>query len=115
MKATIYHNPRCSKSRETLGLLETKAVDVEVILYLETPPSRDTLVDLIARMSLSPRELLREGEPIFKTLGLSDPSLNDKALIDAMIAHPILMNRPIVATSTGVKLCRPVEAVLGLL
>ena len=115
MKATIYHNPRCSKSRETLGILETKGIDAEVVLYLETPPSRDTLVDLIARMGVAPRDLLREGEPMFKTLGLSDPNLSDEALIDAMIAHPVLMNRPIVVTPNGAKLCRPVEAVLDLL
>jgi arsenate reductase len=112
---TIYHNPACGTSRNTLALVRNAGVEPEVIMYLKTPPDRATLESLLARMSLKPRQLLREKESAYAELGLADARLSDAALLDAMLAHPILINRPIVVTSWGVKLCRPSEAVLDIL
>ncbi|MCX7326427.1 MAG: arsenate reductase (glutaredoxin) [Hyphomicrobiales bacterium] len=111
----IYHNPDCGTSRNTLALIRNCGIEPHVIEYLKSPPSRAMLVDLIGRMTGSARDLLREKGTPFAALGLGDMSLTDEALIDAMIAHPILINRPIVVTSRGVKLCRPSEAVLHIL
>jgi len=115
MNVTIYHNPKCGTSRNALEMIENSGEPFEVILYLETPPTREVLVDLIAQMKISPRELLREKGTPFDELGLVDESLSDDALVDAMMEHPILINRPIVVTSFGAKLCRPSETVLELL
>ncbi|MDQ0302599.1 arsenate reductase (glutaredoxin) [Ancylobacter polymorphus] len=112
---TIYHNPACGTSRNVLGLIRNAGLEPVVIEYLKTPPSRDELVALIARMGISVRDLLREKGTPYAELGLGDPTLSDEALLDAMMAHPILINRPIVVTPRGVKLCRPSEAVLDLL
>jgi len=112
---TIYHNPACGTSRNVLGLIRNAGLEPVVIEYLETPPSREELVSLIARMGIRVRDLLREKGTPYAELGLGDPTLGDDALLDAMMAHPILINRPIVVTPRGVKLCRPSEAVLDLL
>ncbi|MPT22855.1 MAG: arsenate reductase (glutaredoxin) [Starkeya sp.] len=112
---TIYHNPACGTSRNVLGLIRNAGLEPVVIEYLKTPPSRDELVSLIARMGITVRDLLREKGTPYAELGLGDPALSDDALLDAMMAHPILINRPIVVTPRGVKLCRPSEAVLDLL
>jgi arsenate reductase (glutaredoxin) len=115
MTVTIYHNPACGTSRNTLGLIRNSGEEPVIIEYLKTPPSRAELVSLIDRMSVRPRNLLRRKDTPYDELNLDDPSLSDDALIDAMIAHPILINRPIVATPIGVKLCRPSEVVLDIL
>ena len=112
---TIYHNPACGTSRNVLAMIRQSGVEPDVILYLETPPSRERLLDLIADMGIRPRELLRRKGTPFDELGLDDPSLTDADLIDAMMAHPILINRPIVITGRGTKLCRPSETVLEIL
>jgi arsenate reductase (glutaredoxin) len=112
---TIYHNPACGTSRNTLGLIRNSGEEPAVIEYLKTPPSRAELVDLIGRMRMSPRDLLRRKGTPYAELGLDDPTLSDDALIDAMVAHPVLINRPIVVAPLGVKLCRPSEAVLDIL
>ncbi|GGB31124.1 arsenate reductase (glutaredoxin) [Allosediminivita pacifica] len=112
---TIYHNPACGTSRNVLAMIRQSGVEPEVILYLETPPSRERLIELIAEMGLSVRDLLRRKGTPFDELGLDDPSLADAELIDAMMAHPILINRPIVITNKGTKLCRPSETVLEIL
>lgn len=112
---TIYHNPACGTSRNVLGLIRNAGLEPVVIEYLKTPPSREELVALIARMGIRVRDLLREKGTPYAELGLGDPTLGDDALLDAMMAHPILINRPIVVTPRGVKLCRPSEAVLDLL
>ena len=115
MTVTIYHNPDCGTSRNTLGLIRNSGEEPRVIEYLKTPPSREELSDLIARMGISVRALLREKGTPYAELGLSDPTLTDDQLLNAMMAHPILINRPIVVTDKGVRLCRPSEAVLDLL
>lgn len=115
MKVTIYHNPACGTSRNTLALIRATGVEPEVIHYLETPPSRDELVSLIQRMGISPRDLLRQKGTPYAELGLGDSSLTDDQLLDAMMEHPILINRPIVVGPKGVKLCRPSEEVLSVL
>lgn len=112
---TIYHNPDCGTSRNVLGLIRNAGVEPQVIEYLETPPSREELVDLIRRAGLSVRDVLRQKGTPHDALGLGDPSLSDDQLLDAMMAHPILINRPLVVTERGVKLCRPSETVLDLL
>ncbi len=112
---TIYHNPECGTSRNTLALIRNSGVEPTVIHYLETPPSRDQLVALIAAMGVPVRELLRKNVPPYEALGLAEGSFSDEALIDAMLAHPILINRPIVVTPLGTKLCRPSELVLDIL
>ncbi len=115
MTVTIYHNPDCGTSRNVLALIRNSGEEPEVIEYLKTPPSREKMVELIGCMGLSVRDLLREKGTPYAELGLGDESLSDDALLDAMMAHPILINRPIVVTSLGVKLCRPSEAVLDIL
>lgn len=115
MDVIIYHNPECGTSRNTLGLIRNSGVEPHVIEYLRTPPSRTMLEQLSARMEISVRALLREKGTPYADLGLSEPSLNDDQLLDAMLAHPILINRPIVETPKGTRLCRPSEAVLDLL
>ncbi len=115
MTIIIYHNPDCGTSRNTLAMIRRSGVEPEVIEYLKAPPSRDRLVDLIAAMGISARDLLREKGTPYSELGLADPVLTEAELIDRMLAHPILINRPIVATPLGVRLCRPSEAVLAIL
>jgi arsenate reductase len=112
---TIYHNPACGTSRNTLAMIRQSGEEPEVIEYLKTPPSREKLVELIAVMNISPRELLRRKGTPYDELGLGDPKWTDDELIDFMIAHPILINRPIVVTPLGTRLCRPSEAVLDIL
>ena len=112
---TIYHNPKCGTSRNTLAMIRASGVEPTVIEYLKTPPSREKLIELIAKMQITPRQLLRDKETLFAELELANESLEDNALIDAMLAHPILINRPIVETKKGSKLCRPSELVLQLL
>lgn len=115
MSVTIYHNPACGTSRNTLGLIRNSGEEPTVIEYLKTPPGRDELAGLIARMGVPVRDVLRRKGTPYDELGLDDPALTDDQLLDAMMAHPILINRPIVVTPLGVKLCRPSEAVLDLL
>jgi arsenate reductase len=115
MDVIIYHNPDCGTSRNTLGLIRNAGIEPHVIEYLKTPPSRLLLRQLIERMSVPVREVVREKGTPYGELGLDDPSVTDDQLLDAMIAHPILINRPIVVTPKGVRLCRPSEAVLDLL
>lgn len=115
MIVTIYHNPSCGTSRNTLAMIRQSGEEPTVIEYLVAPPSRERLIALIKSMNIPVRALLREKETIFSALGMADPALSDDRLIDAMIAHPILMNRPIVETPKGVRLCRPSELVLDLL
>ncbi|MBB3358089.1 arsenate reductase [Novosphingobium capsulatum] len=111
----IYHNPECGTSRNTLALIRNAGIEPHVVEYLKTPPARDLLAQLIVRAGITPRELLRAKGTPYAELGLDNPALNDSALIDAMMAHPILINRPLVVSPLGVKLCRPSEAVLDLL
>lgn len=115
MTVTIYHNPACGTSRNTLAMIRRSGEEPTIIDYLTTPPSRDRLVSLIQSMNIPVRALLREKEAIFSSLGLGSSALSDDQLIDAMISHPILMDRLIVETSKGVRLWRPSELVLGLL
>ena len=115
MSVTIYHNPSCGTSRNTLAMIRQSGEEPEVIEYLKTPPSRARLIELILAMGISARELLREKGTPFAELGLADPKWSDDELIDFMLAHPILINRPIVVTPKGVRLCRPSELVLELL
>jgi arsenate reductase len=111
----IYHNPECGMSRNTLAMIRNAGIEPHVIEYLKTPPARTLLASLIERMGVSVRSVLREKGTPFHELGLDDGSLTDAQLLDAMMAHPILINRPIVVSPLGVKLCRPSEAVLDLL
>jgi arsenate reductase len=111
----IYHNPDCGTSRNTLAMIRNAGLEPHVVEYLKTPPARALLAQLIDRAGITPRALLREKGSPYADLGLADPSLSDDALLDAMIAHPILINRPLVVSPLGVKLCRPSEAVLDLL
>jgi arsenate reductase len=113
--ATIYHNPKCGTSRTVLGLLREAGLDVQVIEYLVTPPSRDTLKSLIAAMKRPVRDVLRRKGTPYDELGLDDPALSDDQLIDAMLAHPILIERPIVVTARGARLCRPADTVREIL
>lgn len=115
MTSIIFHNPKCGTSRNTLAIMKASGENPEVIEYLKTPLSRDYLVELLAKINLSPRELLRSKEPINDELGLDNPELSDDQIIDAMIAYPILINRPIVVTNKGAALCRPSERVFELL
>jgi arsenate reductase (glutaredoxin) len=112
---TIYHNPQCGTSRNVLALIRNAGIEPEVIEYLKTPPTREKLRELVAQMAVPLREVIREKESVYKNLGLDDATLADEALIDAMLAHPILINRPIVVTPLGTRLCRPSEAVLDIL
>lgn len=115
MSVTIYHNPACGTSRNTLAMIRQSGVEPVVIEYLKTPPSRETLKELIETMGVSVRALLREKGTPYRELGLDDPKWSDDELIDQMLAHPILINRPIVVTPKGTRLCRPSEAVIDLL
>jgi arsenate reductase (glutaredoxin) len=115
MTITIYHNPDCGTSRNTLAMIRQSGEEPEIIEYLKTPPSREVLVDLIERSGLSVREAMRSKEAVFAKLGLDDPSVSDERLIDAMLEHPILINRPFVVTPKGVRQCRPSEVVLDIL
>jgi arsenate reductase len=112
---TIYHNPACGTSRNVLALVRNSGEEPEVIEYLKTPPSRAVLAALIRRMGVPVRDVLRQKGTPYEELGLGDPALTDGQLLDAMVAHPILINRPIVVTPLGVRLCRPSEAVLNIL
>ncbi|WP_421375757.1 arsenate reductase (glutaredoxin) [Paraburkholderia sp. DD10] len=115
MSVTIYHNPNCGTSRNTLAMIRNAGIEPEIIEYLKTPPNRETLKDLIARAGLTVRAALREKGTPYAELGLDDASLTDEQLLDAMLAHPILINRPFVATPLGARLCRPSEIVLDIL
>lgn len=115
MSVTIFHNPACGTSRNTLGLIRNAGIEPTVIEYLKTPPSRAELRDLIARAGLTVREAIRQKGTPYAELGLDDPSLTDDQLLDAMMAHPILINRPFVVAPEGVRLCRPSEVVLDIL
>jgi len=115
MDVIIYHNPQCATSRNTLALIRNAGVEPHVIDYQKCPPSRAMLAQLIARAGLSARAILREKGTPYRELGLDDPKLSDETLIDAILAHPILMNRPIVVSPLGVRLCRPSEKVVDLL
>jgi arsenate reductase len=115
MKALIHHNPACGTSRKTLEILRESGADVTVNEYLKTPPSRDELKRLYARAGISPREGLRAKEPLAEELGLTGPDVGDDTILDAMVEHPILINRPIVETDKGARLCRPQEKVREIL
>ena len=115
MSVTIYHNPACGTSRNTMAMIRASGVEPEIIEYLINPPTREKLMALVAALVLAPRALLRKKGTPYVELGLDDLSLSDDALINAMLAHPILINRPIVLTPKGTKLCRPSELVLDIL
>jgi arsenate reductase len=115
MTVTIYHNPQCGTSRNTLAMIRQSGEEPRIIEYLQNPPSRARLIELIGEMGISVRSLLREKGTPYAELGLDDPKWSDDELIDFMMTHPILINRPIVVTDKGVRLCRPSEAVLDLL
>ncbi|HQT74249.1 MAG: arsenate reductase (glutaredoxin) [Acidiphilium sp. 21-60-14] len=115
MSVTIYHNPACGTSRNVLGLIRNAGIEPTVIEYLKTPPGREQLRDLIMRMGVPTRAILREKGTPYAELGLDNDKLTDDALLDAMMAHPILINRPIVVTDNAVRLCRPSETVLDIL
>ncbi|MBC7445414.1 MAG: arsenate reductase (glutaredoxin) [Polaromonas sp.] len=112
---TIFHNPTCGTSRNVLALIRNTGAEPQVVEYLKTPPSRETLRALIAQMAVPVREVMRRKESTYADLGLDNPALGDDALIDALLAHPVLINRPIVVTPLGTRLCRPSEAVLDIL
>ena len=115
MTLTIYHNPACGTSRNTLEMMRQSGEDPVVIEYLQAPPTREKLVALLAAMGMTPRELLRQKGTPYAELGLDNPALTNEQLVDAMMAHPILINRPIVVSDRGAALCRPSEKVLALL
>ena len=115
MTPMIFHNPKCGTSRNTLAIMQASGETPDVVEYLKTPPSREYLVELLALMHITPRELIRSKENVYSEIGLDNPTLSDAQLIDAMIAHPILINRPIVVTNKGAALCRPSERVFELL
>jgi len=115
LTVTIYHNPACGTSRNVLAMIRQSGVEPEVIEYLKVPPSRGRLVELIKVMGIPARDLLRAKEKLYVELGLADPKWTDDELVDFMLAHPILMNRPIVVTPKGARLCRPADKVLDLL
>lgn len=112
---TIFHNPRCGTSRNTLALIRNAGIEPEVVLYLEAPPTREQLAQVVNASGLPAREVLRSKEALCAELGLNDPARTDAELIDAMVAHPVLINRPIVVTELGTRLCRPSELVLDIL
>ena len=114
MKITIYHNPNCGTSRTVLGMLRERGLDPEVVEYLKTPPGRVVLKDLLSKMRMTPRELLRRRGTPFDELGLDNPDLSDDALLDALEAHPILMERPIVVAPGGARVCRPADRLLEI-
>ncbi|WP_025089565.1 arsenate reductase (glutaredoxin) [Brucella intermedia] len=115
MTVTIFHNPKCGTSRNTLAMIRASGEEPVIVEYVQNPPTRERLVGLLAAMNLTPRELLREKGTPYAELGLSDPKWTDEELIDFMMAHPILINRPIVETPRGTRLCRPSELVLDIL
>lgn len=115
MHATIFHNPACSNSRKALALLRERGIEPEIVEYLQTPPSVERLTGLLAAMGIAARELLRSKEPLYTALGLDDAKWTGAQLTAQMVQHPVLMNRPIVETPHGTRLCRPGELVLGLL
>jgi arsenate reductase len=115
MKATIYHNPMCGTSRKTLEILDNEGADVTVVEYLKNPPTRQELKRLYERAGITPREGLRTREPLAEELGLTRPDVSDDEILDAMMEHPILIQRPLVETKQGVRLCRPQEEVRKLL
>lgn len=115
MDVIVYHNPQCGTSRNTLGLIRNAGIEPHIVEYLKTPPTRLLLRQLIARMGVSVRDVIREKGTPYHELGPADPALSDDQLLDAMMAHPILINRPIVITPLGVRLCRPSEAVIDIL
>lgn len=115
MTTKIFHNPKCSTSRNALALMQASGEMPEVVEYLKTPPSREYLVELLDKMQMSPRELMRSKEAVFTELGLDNPEVSDDQLIDAMVANPILINRPIVVTAKGAVLCRPLERIFEVL
>lgn len=114
-QATIFHNPACGTSRNTLAMLRHAGIEPEVIEYLKTPPAREALLQLMTDAGLSPRQLMRDKGELYEQLGLSNATLSDEALVDAMMAHPALINRPLVVTERGTRLCRPSEVVLEIL
>lgn len=115
MRPLIYHNPNCGTSRNTLAIIKASGETPELVAYLDNPPSRERLVALLEAMAIPPRELMRRKETLYSELSLDDPASSDEQLVDAMLAHPILINRPIVVTDKGVALCRPSERVFDLL
>ena len=115
MTVTIYHNPECGTSRNTLAMIRGAGIEPEVVLYVESPPSRDRLVELISKAGLSVRDAIRVKDTPYFELGLDNPALSDAELVEAMLADPILINRPFVETAHGVRLCRPSEVVLDIL
>lgn len=115
MKVTIYHNPRCSKSRQTLALLQERKCDLEIIHYLDTPPDREQLEKLISMLRIAPCDLIRKGQSEFRELGLDGKVVSDENLIDAMLSHPILIERPIVVCGERARIGRPPESVLAIL
>ena len=115
MNAVIFHNPACGTSRKTLALLQERGVNVTVVEYLENPPTRAELQRIYDRAGMTPRDGLRARDPLADQLGLNDPGVSDAAILDAMMTHPILINRPLVETDKGAALCRPQEEVLNLL
>lgn len=115
MTITIYHNPDCGTSRNVLAMIRNSGQEPRIIEYLKTPPSRDELIELLQRMDMQPRALLRRKGTLYDQLGLDDAKCTDDQLIDLMLQHPILINRPVVVTELGVKLCRPSETVLAIL
>ncbi len=112
---TIYHNPNCGTSRKVLGILRQAGTEPRVVEYLKTPPTRAELTDLLVRLGMTPRQLARRKGTPFEQLGLDDPAKTDDQVIDAILAHPILMERPVVVTGKGVRVCRPAEKVMELL
>lgn len=114
-EVVIYHNPACATSRKVLGMIRGAGIEPRVVEYLKTPPSREELLDLLLRMGMTPRQLLRRRGTPYGELGLDDPARSDEALIDAILAHPILMERPVVVGPRGVRLCRPPERVQDVL
>lgn len=115
MTVTIYHNPKCGTSRNTLAMIRESGHDPVVIEYLKDPPTRDRLLELLSAMGKTPREAMRSNQDLFTELGLDDETLSDERLVDAMMEHPILIQRPIVETAKGTRLCRPAETVRELL
>lgn len=115
MDVTIYHNPKCGTSRNTLAMIRNAGVEPQVVDYLSATPTREALAAMIAQAGLTVREAMRSKESVYSELGLDNPALGDDALIDAMVAHPILINRPFVVTPAGARLCRPSELVLDIL
>jgi arsenate reductase (glutaredoxin) len=115
MTVTIFHNPRCNTSRTVLGELQAKGLDPKIVEYLKQPPDRAGLIDLLGKLGIGPRALLRRKEAVYGELGLDDPALGDEQLIDAILAHPILIERPIVVTGKGARICRPATRLAEIL